>query len=125
VLTLDELKRFLRSKPGTTEDTPFGPEHLVYKVMGKIFAVVGWDEEPMTMSLKCEPERVEELRQVFRAVMPAPYFDKHHWNLVVLDGSVPEPELLAMVDDSYDLVVRGLSRARREQLQRRRRTRSR
>jgi predicted DNA-binding protein (MmcQ/YjbR family) len=125
VQTLDELKRFLRSKPGTTEDTPFGPEHLVYKVMGKIFAVVGWDEEPMTMSLKCEPERVEELRQVFRAVGPAPYFDKHHWNLVVLDGSVPEPELLAMVDDSYDLVVRGLSRARREQLQRRRRTRSR
>ena len=123
--TLDELKRYLRSKPGTTEDTPFGPEHLVYKVMGKIFAVVGWDEEPMTMSLKCEPERVEELRQVFRAVGPAPYFDKHHWNLVVLDGSVPEPELLAMVDDSYDLVVSGLSRARREQLQRRRRPRSR
>lgn len=125
MLTLDELKRFLRSKPGTTEDTPFGPEHLVYKVMGKIFAVIGWDEEPMTMSIKCDPERVEELRQVFRAVRPAPYFDKHHWNLVVLDGSVPEPELLAMVDDSYDLVVRGLPRARREQLQRRRRTKSR
>jgi predicted DNA-binding protein (MmcQ/YjbR family) len=124
-MTLDELKRYLRSKPGTTEETPFGPEHLVYKVMGKIFAVVGWDEEPMTISLKCEPERVEELRQVFRAVKPAPYFDKRHWNLAVLDGSVPEPELLAMVDDSYDLVVDGLPRARREQLQRRRRTRSR
>lgn len=124
-MTLDELKRYLRSKPGATEDTPFGPEHLVYKVMGKIFAVVGWDEEPMTMSIKCDPERVEELRQVFRAVKPAPYFDKRYWNLVVLDGSVPEPELLAMTDDSYDLVVGGLPRARREQLKRRRRARSR
>ncbi len=124
-MTLDELKRHLRSKPGATEETPFGPEHLVYKVMGKIFAVVGWDEEPVTMSLKCDPEGVEVLRKVFRAVTPAPYFDKRYWNLVVLDGSIPEPELLAMVDDSYDLVVEGLTRAQREQLQRRRRTRSR
>lgn len=123
--TLEELKRYLRSKPGTTEETPFGPEHLVYKVMGKIFAVVGWDEEPLTLSLKCDPERVEELRQVFRAVGPAPYFDKRHWNLVVLDGSVPDPELLAMVDDSYDLVVEGLTRAQRERLQRPRRSGSR
>ena len=124
-MALDELKRFLRSKPGATEETPFGPEHLVYKVMGKIFAVVGWDEDPMTMSLKCEPERVEELRQVFRAVRPAPYFDKHHWNLIVLDGSVPEPELLAMVDDSYDLVVKNLTRAQRERLRRSAHSRSR
>jgi predicted DNA-binding protein (MmcQ/YjbR family) len=124
-MTLDELKRSLRRRPGTTEETPFGPEHLVYKVSGKIFAVIGWDEEPMTMSLKCDPERVEELRQVFRAVGPAPYFDKRHWNRVVLDGTVPEPELLAMVDDSYELVVQALPRARREELQRRTRKRSR
>ncbi len=115
-MTLDELKQYLRSKPGAAEGTPFGPEHLVYKVMGKIFAVVGWDEEPVTMSLKCDPEGVEVLRKVFRAVTPAPYFDKRYWNLVALDGSIPEPELLAMVDDSYDLVVEGLTRAQREQL---------
>ena len=115
-MTLDELKRYLRSKTGSTEETPFGPEHLVYKVMGKIFAVVGWDEEPVTMSLKCDPEGVEVLRKVFRAVTPAPYFDKRYWNLVVVDGSIPEPELLAMVDDSYDLVVEGLTRAQRDQL---------
>ncbi len=117
-MTLDELKRYLRSRTGSTEESPFGPEHLVYKVMGKIFAVVAWDEEPVTMSLKCDPEGVEVLRKVFRAVTPAPYFDKRHWNLVALDGSVPEPELLAMVDDSYELVVAGLTRARREELRR-------
>jgi predicted DNA-binding protein (MmcQ/YjbR family) len=58
-------------------------------------------------------------------VGPAPYFDKRHWNLVVLDGSVPDPEVLAMVDDSYDLVVEGLTRAQRERLQRPRRSGSR
>jgi predicted DNA-binding protein (MmcQ/YjbR family) len=117
-MTLDELKRYLRSKPGATEETPFGPEHLVYKVMGKIFAVVGWDEEPVTLSLKCDPEGVEVLRKVFRAVTPAPYFDKRHWNLVALDGSIPDPELVAMGDGSYDLVVEGLTRAQRESLRR-------
>lgn len=115
---LQDLRRYLISKPGSTEEVPFGPEHLVYKVMGKIFAVVGWDEEPMTMSMKAEPERVEELRQVFHAVTPAPYFHKRHWNQVLLDGSVPEPELLAMIDDSYDIVVRGLTRNQRDALQR-------
>ena len=117
-MTLDELKRYLRSKPGATESTPFGPEHLVYKVMGKIFAVVGWDEDPVTMSLKCDPDEVEVVRKVFRAVTPAPYFDKRYWNLVALDGSIPDPELVAMVDDSYDLVVEGLTRAQREGLRR-------
>jgi len=115
---LSDLTRLLKSKPGSTEEVPFGPEHLVYKVMGRIFAVIGWDEEPLTMSLKAEPERVEELREVFRAVTPAPYFHKRHWNLVRLDGSIPEPELVAMIDDSYDIVVRGLTRARREELRR-------
>jgi len=117
-MTLDELKRYLRSKPGVTESTPFGPEHLVYKVVGKIFAVVGWEQDPVTMSLKCDPEEVEVVRKVFRAVTPAPYFDKRHWNRVTIDGSIPEPELLAMVDASYDLVVDGLTRARREELRR-------
>lgn len=115
-VTLQDLKGYLSSKPGSTEEVPFGPEHLVYKVMGKIFAVVGWDEEPMTMSVKADPERVEALRRVFPAVTPAPYFHKRHWNRVLLDGSVPKPELLAMIDDSYDIVVCGLTRAQREEL---------
>lgn len=116
-MTLDELRTHLRAKPGASEEVPFGPEALVYKVLGKIFAVVGWDREPLTMSLKGEPERIEELREVFRSITPAPYFHKRHWNLIVLDGTVPDAELEAMIDDSYDLVLSGLPRARRERLQ--------
>ena len=115
-MTLDEVKAYLGSKPGATEETPFGPEALVYKVGGKIFAVVGWDRDPLTISLKGEPERIEELREVFRSITPAPYFHKRHWNQVRLDGTVPEAEVFAMIDDSYELILRSLPRARRERV---------
>jgi predicted DNA-binding protein (MmcQ/YjbR family) len=119
-LDLDDLKSYLMAKPGATEEVPFGPEALVYKVMGKMFALLAWDESPMRVSLKCDPDRVEVLRAVFPAVRGAPYFNKRHWNAVDLDGSVPIEELLGMIDDSYDLVVKGLPRRLRDALASRR-----
>ena len=115
-MDLKKLKRQLISHPGATEGAAFGPEHLTYKVMGKLFAVVSWDEDPMRISLKGEPAEVEALRKVFPAVKPPPYFNKKHWNLVIIDGSVPESEFLAMIDESYRLVVKGLTRKQREAL---------
>jgi predicted DNA-binding protein (MmcQ/YjbR family) len=115
-MDLKKLKRYLISQPGATEGTAFGPEHLTYKVMGKLFAVVAWDEDPVRISLKGDPAEVEALRKVFPAVQPPPYFNKKHWNLVVVDGSVPGPEFLAMIDESYRLVVKGLTRKQRENL---------
>ncbi len=115
-MDLDRLKTFLLDRPGASEGAAFGPEHFTYKVMGKLFAVVSWDEDPMRMSIKCDPAKVEILRKVFPAVQPPPYFNKKHWNLVVLDGSVPELEFLAMIDESYALVVKGLTRKQRESL---------
>ena len=116
-MNLTTLKRHLLSRPGATEGAAFGPELLTYKVMAKLFAVVSWDEDPMRISLKCDPAEVEALRKVFPAVQPAPYFNKKHWNVVILDGTVPEPEFLAMIDESYRLVVRGLTRKEREELE--------
>ena len=115
-MDLSTLKKSLLAKPGATEDAAFGPEHLTYKVCGKLFAVVSWDEDPMKMSIKCDPAKVEILRKVFTAVQPPPYFNKKHWNLVVLDGSVPTGELEAMVDESCDLVVRKLTKKERATL---------
>jgi len=116
-MELETLKGLLLEMVGVTEEIPFGPEALVYKVMGKMFALVAWDESPMRISLKCDPERAVELRSVFKGVRGAYHFNKRHWNMVDLDGSVPIPEVLAMIEDSYDLVVRGLPRAKRGQLQ--------
>ncbi len=115
-MDLDSLKSLLLEMEGVTEEIPFGPEALVYKVLGKMFALIAWDASPMRISLKCDPERALELRSVFTGVRGAYHFNKRHWNMVDLDGSVPIPEVLAMIEDSYDLVVKGLPKAKRDQL---------
>jgi predicted DNA-binding protein (MmcQ/YjbR family) len=115
-MELKELTAYLLAKKGTTEEAPFGPEALVYKVMDKMFALVAWEADPLTISLKCEPGQALFLRDVYPAVRPGYHFNKKHWNTVTLDGTIPESELLGMIDDSYDLVVQGLTRAAREKL---------
>ena len=115
-MELEALKHYLLAKPATTEEIPFGPQALVYKVAGKMFALVAWDEEPMRISLKCDPERALALREVFPGVRGAYHFNKRHWNMVDLDGSVPEGEVLAMIDHSFDLVVSRLPRATRDEI---------
>ena len=115
-MELEALKQYLLAKPATTEEIPFGPQALVYKVASKMFALVAWDEEPMRISLKCDPERALALREVFSGVRGAYHFNKRHWNMIDLDGSVPEGEVLAMIDHSFDLVVSGLPRALRAEV---------
>jgi predicted DNA-binding protein (MmcQ/YjbR family) len=95
---------------------PFGPDNLVYKVMNKMYALVPLDADPLTISLKCEPGQALLLRDVYPAVRPGYHMNKKHWNTVTLDGSVPESEMWGMIDDSYDLVVAGLTRAERAAL---------
>jgi predicted DNA-binding protein (MmcQ/YjbR family) len=115
-MDLQILQTYLLTKKATTEETPFGPEALVFKVMGKMFALVAWEAEPLTITLKCEPGQALFLRDVYPAVKPGHYMNKDHWNTVTIDGSIPEPELWGMIDDSYELVVKGLPRAARDEL---------
>lgn len=116
-MKFETLKAYLAAKPGATEDLPFGPEAVVFKVQGKMFALVAWDRDPMWITLKCNPLVAEELRELWPAVRPGYYMNKKHWNTVTLDGSIPEKEVLAMIDDSYRLVVAGLTRAQRRELE--------
>jgi predicted DNA-binding protein (MmcQ/YjbR family) len=115
-MELKEVTAYLLAKKGATEETPFGPEALVYKVMGKMFALVAWEAEPLTISLKCEPGQALFLRDVYPAVRPGYHMNKTHWNTITLDGTVPTSEVQGMIDDSYDLVVQSLTRAKREEL---------
>lgn len=114
---LDALRAYLLVKPGATEEQPFGPEALVFKVMGKMFALVAWQARPLTVSLKCRPHVAEMLRATYAAVGPGYHLNKRHWNTVTLDGSVPAEEVAEMIDNSYALVVAGLTRAQRAQLE--------
>lgn len=99
------------------ETTPFGPEVLVYKVRGKMFALANPDDVPARMNLKCEPERALELRDEFEGITPGYHMNKKHWNTVLLDGSVPGDLVREMIEDSYRLVVRSLTRKQREGLE--------
>jgi predicted DNA-binding protein (MmcQ/YjbR family) len=88
----------------------------VMKVGGKMFAIIGEDDDPLTVSLKCEPEIAVVLRAAYDAVQPGYHLNKRHWNTVSLDGSIDERQVLEWVDDSYDLVVEGLPQRIREEL---------
>ena len=112
----ETLRTYLLSKPGASGDFPFDPVTLVAKVGDKMFALVGIDATPLRVNLKCRPEQAEVLRELYPAVLPGYHMNKRHWNTVVLDGSLPDEDVLGMIDDSYELVCQGLPRARHPHL---------
>ena len=88
----------------------------MFKVAGKIFALSRLTENPLRISLKCEPALTEQLREAHASVLPGYHLNKRHWNTVIIDGSLPAKMIGEMVEDSYDLVVSKLPRARRRAL---------
>ena len=104
------------AKPGSAEDYPFGDEVAVFKVAGRMFALVSLGPPPGSVSLKCDPDFAAALRDRYAAITPGYHLNKRHWNTVALDGSVPDEELLDLIDHSYELVVARLPRARRNEL---------
>ena len=113
-MDLEEFREYCLAKPGAEETTPFGPDNLVFKVAGKMFALAGLDEVPARANLKCDPDRALELRDRYEEVQPGYHMSKKHWNTVDLEGGIPERELREMIDHSYELVVNGLPKAKRK-----------
>ncbi|KAB2370373.1 MmcQ/YjbR family DNA-binding protein [Actinomadura montaniterrae] len=104
------------AKTGAVEDYPFGDGVAVFKVAGRMFALVSLGPPPGAVSLKCDPDLAVELRDRHAAITPGYHLNKRHWNTVTLDGSVPDDELQEMIDHSYALVVARLTKAQRTQL---------
>ena len=101
---------------GAIEDYPFGPETSVFKVAGKMFALSALDRTPLEVSVKCEPDLAVALRDSYPAIRPGYHLNKRHWNTITLDGSLPDPLVRNLIEDSYDLVVSALPKRVREQL---------
>ncbi|MCK5135358.1 MAG: MmcQ/YjbR family DNA-binding protein [Bacteroidales bacterium] len=116
-MNIEEIREYCISKPGVTEGLPFNDTALVFKVAGKMFALLDLSEEARGLTLKCDPELAIELREQHTEVTPAWHFNKQHWNTIDTSGSVPEEKIREWIDHSYDLVVKGLKRADREALQ--------
>ena len=104
------------SKKGVTEELPFGPDVLVFKVMGKMFALTDVDEFE-SVNLKCDPEKAIELREQYEFVQPGYHMNKAHWNTVEMNWDVDDQLVKSWIDDSYDLVVQKLPRKLRQEME--------
>ena len=132
---MDHLKvrEYLLSKPEAWEDFPFYPDVAVMKVKNKMFATLAPASskeieesggalsanpvESYRMNLKCDPEEAIQLRDVFESVLAGYHMNKKHWNTIILNGEVPMGELERMIDNSYALVVKGMTKAERRSLE--------
>ena len=105
-MDIDTIREYCLVKPGKVkEDMPFGEDTLVFRVQGKIFILISLMARPLSINLKCDPEKAIELRERYDSIRPGYHMNKKHWNTVVLDGKIPTKEVLAMIDHSYALVL--------------------
>lgn len=121
-MNFDECSTYLASKPEVTLDYPFGPDAAVYKVCGKMFALISAtgnqdSNKSPQMNLKCDPFHAQELRDTFEAIVPGYHMNKRHWNTLILDGSLPQSEIERLIDHSFALVTKALTKAQRKPLE--------
>ena len=115
-MNIEEIREYCITKPGVTEGFPFNDTALVFKVAGKMFALLDLSEDSHGLSLKCDPELAIELREQHPEVTPAWHFNKQYWNSVDLTGHAPASKIRQWIDHSYALVVHGLKQVDREAL---------
>ena len=111
-MDLADFRVYCLSKPSATEDTPFGPDVLVFKVGGKMFALAALDDVPARVNLKCDPDLALDLRDRYEQVTPGYHMNKKHWNTVEIESGVPDAEVREMIDHSYELVIKGLPKSK-------------
>ncbi|MFM1877358.1 MAG: hypothetical protein RLZZ241_224 [Bacteroidota bacterium] len=114
-MDVEAFREFCLTKKGVTEGLPFGPDVLVFKVMGKMFALLNLEGYPVRVNLKADPEEIPLLRETWPdAILPGYHMNKAHWNTVCI-GQIPEKLVRELTDNSYSLVVASLSRKLRDE----------
>ncbi|MBA3900230.1 MAG: MmcQ/YjbR family DNA-binding protein [Bacteroidetes bacterium] len=114
-MNIEEFREFCLQKKGVEETFPFDENTLVFKVMGKMFALVDVDTFE-SINLKCEPERAIELREHYAGIIPGFHMNKKHWNTIKMDDSVPEQLVIELINHSYELVAGSLTKILKAQL---------
>ena len=115
-MDVESFRLYCLGKHGVTEGFPFDESVLVFKIMGKIFALTNLDGPQFEVNLKCDPERAIELRTHHIEIKPGYHMNKKHWNTILFDGDLSEKLLLELTDHSYQLVVQSLKKSDRLQL---------
>lgn len=112
-MNIQQLYEYCQSKKGVTEHFPFDEDTLVFKVGGKMFCLTSlkeWENGTPSLNLKCDPEKAEELRAQYEAIKPGYHMSKVHWNTVAFHGDVADKLMRALIDDSYELVFKSLTK---------------
>lgn len=118
-MNIEELHDYCLTKKGVTEHFPFDDVTLVFKVMNKMFALVGlnnWEKGETKINLKCNPERSLELREQYESINPGWHMNKKHWNTVTLNNDVSDKLAFELIDHSYELIIKGLTKKLQEEL---------
>jgi predicted DNA-binding protein (MmcQ/YjbR family) len=114
-MNIEIFRDYCLAKPGVTEGFPFDETTLVFKVMGKMFALTNLDSD-LSVNLKCDPEKAISLRENYPAIKPGYHMNKKYWNTIEIDGSVPDSLIFQLTDHSYILVVDSMTKLKKEQL---------
>lgn len=109
-MNIEEIRDYCVAKSHTTEETPFGPDTLVYKLHGKVFLLLGLDQiDAFSFNVKCDPEYAVALRDEFEdTVFPGYHMNKKHWNTVFCNRQLSDERILGLIDHSYTLVLQSL-----------------
>jgi len=114
---IEAFREYCLAKKGVEETFPFDEVTLVFKVMGKMFALTGLERETFAVNLKCDPDWAEELRESYHQIQPGYHMSKKHWNTVEFEDGLDQDLLVKMIDHSYDLVVAKLRKSDRALLE--------
>lgn len=114
-MNIEEFRDYCIAKAGVTEESPFGPDTLVYKVMGKMFALTSIDEFDF-INVKCDPDYAIELREQYEGVKPGYHMNKQLWNSVYIGSDVSDQQIYQWIDDSYELIVSSLTKKLKTEL---------
>lgn len=119
-MNIEQLRTYCLSKKGTTESFPFDESTLVFKVLGKMFALVGlekWERGEAAINLKADPNYSEELRAEYSSIRPGFHMSKKHWNTLYIHEAELSPKLIKeLIDHSYDMVIKGMTKKMRDSL---------
>lgn len=115
-MNIEEIREYCLNKPFVTEHFPFDEVTLVFKVAGKMFALLPTDKEDLRINLKCDPERAISLREHYPSIIPGYHMHKATWNTVIVDHSITDAMLTELIDHSYELIVESLTPKKKREL---------
>ncbi len=114
-MNIEQVREYCITKNGCEETFPFDEVTLVFKVMGKMYALLSLDKGT-SINLKCDPEKAIQLREQYEAITPGWHMNKKHWNTVDYNSNLPDTLLKELIDHSYNLVVSSLTKKLKKEL---------